>query len=335
MFKITKDHENAIKQTVKMASSKATMQALENVLIKAHEKLEITAGDGTVEITSVLDAEIDQQCEFTVNANKFLSILNSCGFDCLISMKQGSIQIKSGRKRFNLSTLDADMYPDYQSMDGEFTIKGESLNIIGSMQSAVIASAYGDSRVMLNGVYLGDHIVATDGHRLVKIDYNCGCDVIVPTDVIKKIPQIDGDVSVSKNMISFFDQSMMVKTKLVDAKYVDYKRAISTDGIKIEVNAEELLDAVKSALITSTEVSKSVEIVFDNEKSFVESRGNKSDESSIAISASGDIAKFSANGKYIVDALGFYTGQVNVTVNDRQMIIDNGDVTNVVMAVVK
>lgn len=334
MFTILKKDEQIIKQVAKLAASKSSMQSLENILVRAHDKLFLTSGDGSIEITAVIDAAIEQECEFTVNANRFLSVLTSCGFDCNVIMKQDAIQIKSGKKKFNLSTLDADVYPEYSDKGDESKLNINASDLISSAKSVSIGCAVGDTRYMLNGVYVGDSIVATDGHRLIKVSEGLDCELIIPVENVKKLPDFNGDVYASSSTIKFKNDNMTIKSKLIDAKYVDYDRAIGRQDKTVVTNAEKLIDAVKSAMITSSLSTGSVELNF-GDKSFVKSNGSKADESVIEIDAQGDSIKFSANGKYILDALSFYSGDIEIGFNDKQMIINDNVITNVVMAVIR
>lgn len=330
MFKITKDHEKIITQVAKLAASKSSMQSLENILIVASDKLNLTSGDGVIEITSIIDTEIKQECSFTVNAAKFLSAVKSCGFECEVIMKQDAIQVKTGRKRFKLSTLDADVYPSYPDQSDYKTIKNAAGKMIGLAKKAMIASGQGDARAMLNGVHIGENIVGTDGHRMIVINDRYDCSIIIPIESIKKIPEIDGDLLISKNIVAFENDEIKIKSRLLDSEYPKYERAISTTSKSVTLNSSDLLDAVKSAMITG----ESVDLIF-GEKSYVKTRGAKADESSIEIDAQGDDVEFSANGKYIIDALGFYEGEITIGFNDRQMIITDQLFTNVVMAVTR
>lgn len=335
MFTITKDQADQIKQVCKLAASKSSIQALENVLIIAdQDRLKLTAGDGVVEMTSSIDCDVQSGGRTTVNASKFIAALTACGFECNVLFKDNAIQVKSGRKRITLTTLDADVYPSYPEAGESEKLNKNAHDIISRVKAVSVACATNDARYMLNGVYIGQDAVATDGHRLAISPLGVDGDAIIPAEAIKKLPDMTGDVFLSKNIIQFKSENMTVKSKLIDATYVDYKRAVRDTDKRSSVNAPDLASAIKAAMITAGGDSSAVTMTINQDSASIKSRSAKNDNSDIGFDAeSNDDITMSFNAKYLIDAMSFSDGHIDLLFNDNQIIIESEDIKNVIMTV--
>jgi DNA polymerase III subunit beta len=150
-------------------------------------------------------------------------------------------------------------------MNFTLSIKQEAL------RAALLFAAKNDIRYFLNGICLtNDAIVATDGHRLIKID-NCFEDVsgdmpnnmrcIVPRDLVEqalkltklktlpivfKVSTQDGKTTVSASVAS-----SSVSSAIVDGSYPDFSRVIPENksdaiGAGCNLNPDYLVDTVKA-----------------------------------------------------------------------------------------
>lgn len=324
MIKITPAHEQTIKQVCKLANPRATITAYANVLIDAQEfATTITAGDGVVEMNAKLDCIVQSGGLFMVGAQKFAQALSACGFDAAITIKDGYILVKSKGSKFKLTTLDPETYPAYED-----TGKQAQLNVeLCDIKSSSVSCANGDARAFLNGVYVGAGIAASDGHRIttLKIE-NQDKEIIIPADAIMRAPDGEPKISTDGRIASFDYGNSVFKTKLIDARYPNFDKAINQVDKKINVNAEELKEAIKSAMLTGEQVTLST--------GRIQGESKNNDATDIEFSATGDEVEMTFNGKYVIDALSFSAGEIEIGFNDTQMIIDNG-FRNVVMCVRK
>lgn len=329
MIKIKPNMADQIRNVCKLAASKNRLQALENVLIRADKRLELTSGDGVVQITALIDAEIQSKGETTVNAGKLLQAVTACNFECDLVFKDDSVLVKTSKKKITLKTLPADIYPEYQDRGDYKEVKCD----VSDIKAVSISAPTGDSRPFLNGVHLGSNIEATNAHRLTVMEIDTGSDVIVPSESIRKIPNDDFKISASNSVIRFESESLLFQSKLVDAKYPDFMRnVIASDNI-VTANVESLTDAVKTALITTGGESQAVTIKW-GKSCTVESFSKNTDASVIEFDGNGDNSG-SFNGSYVLDALSFYGGEVEIDITDQRMMINRDGVINVVMSIKK
>jgi len=326
MIKIEPKHQDQINQVCKLASPRASIQALANVLIDASgEQTKITAGDGKIEMNSVLDCTVKTGGKFTVDAQKFMQVLGVCGYTCDITIKDGYIQVKSGSRKFKLTTLDPESYPAYEQQGDQIPI-GASL---ADIKAASVSCGQGDARAFLNGVHIGEIIAASDGHRITTASTEpLTPGIIIPAESIKKAPNGDPEITTDGRTVTIKYENGEFKSRLIDAKYPSFDKAILPSVKHIEVDADELSDAIKAAMITNEQVK----IEFDGKNGRVSGTSKNNDETDIGFSASGDEVAMRFNARYLIDALSFYAGNTRIGFNDNQLIIE-GAFTNVVMCV--
>jgi DNA polymerase-3 subunit beta len=159
-----------------------TLPILANVqLVISGQELALTGTDLEVELigrVQLAEDAIQSPGEITIPARKLVDICKALpdGSDIKIELDEQKLIIKSGRSRFQLSTLPATDFPSVEQAKGgqSFTLKqGELKHLI---ERTSFAMAQQDVRYYLNGMLfeLTDgqlRVVATDGHRLAMATY--------------------------------------------------------------------------------------------------------------------------------------------------------------------
>jgi DNA polymerase-3 subunit beta len=145
-----------------------------------------------------------------------------------------------------------------------------------------------ETRYYLNGVYF--HVaqgsdgpalraVATDGHRLARIDAPLppGAEgmpgVIVPRKTVNELRKLLDDdeavikVSVSDTKIRFETPTLTLTSKVIDGTFPDYTRVIPQGNAKrLEVDAKEFARAVDRVATVSSERSRAVKLNLDEDR---------------------------------------------------------------------
>lgn len=334
MFKITKEHESNLSIAVSAASTKSHVQAFENVLIQAEDgKLSLKAGDSLIEITSVFECEVEQSGACMVNAVKFLQAVKSCGFNCDVLFLNDSVQIKSGRKKYTLSSLPPENYPSYPNHTDANKIDVD-FNLIGEMKLIGKVAPTDDVRHYLNGVYIGKYIAATNGHRLcIKDGVDFDGEILVPIQSVRKMPMLTNcEYFASSDILIIKSDELTVKTKLLDGRFPDVKRVIPKADMSAIFDKSDLADAVRDCLITSNE-NNTVSLDITKSDCTVKSKASKKDESTMVVQCkSENETSVAFKSNYLIDALSFYSDDVKIGFAGNAMVID-GDVINVVMGV--
>jgi len=340
MFTISKDNSDAIKQVCQSAASRSPIAAFQNVLIKAeNNQVTLTAGDSVIELTKTIEAQVELDCAFQVDATKFLQSFNACKKDVQVTVGDLQIEIKSGRSKFKLAYQPADVYPSFPSDDDLQLFGASSMNLVTDVQSVAFAAAKNDVRFMLNGVHISDaHVVATNGHRMAWADHDFDCDgdLILPIEFVNKAPLIDGATYYNNNIIALIGDNEQFKCKLIDAKYVDYRRAIFEKEHQVDVNKADFIDAIKSAMITSNTETKSILLHFGKE-SYIESKTQK-DKSTIGFECSQPVEiegfEIGSNSSYLLDAVNsIEPDQVAIGLCERGFVISDENINNIIMRV--
>lgn len=334
MIKIEPKHAQLIEQVCKAVSNRGQIQAYENVLISASAdgKVTMTGGDGTVELSATFDTEVKTGGTTTVNGGKLLKSLKAAKFDAKVIFKDESVEVKGAKSKFKLSVIDAEYYPSFPT-DSDFTdCDIDAATLIDSIKSLSFIAPDNDVRHVLNGVYVGDDMAVTDGHRLTWQSASLPVKAIIPKTCIGKIPSVPGVVEISMNQLCIRGDSLTIRSKLIDGHYPDYKRVKGEPTRFATVNVESLTDALKAAQTTINKVTNAVTLQF-GDTCYVEAKSEKNEVSRIEFDCdSSDQFEFGFNVKYLIDALSFHSGELKLGFeNDTKLIIEQDGMTHVIM----
>lgn len=333
MFKLEKSQLESISRVCKTASTRHANQGFECVLIEVSgSSVRFTGGDGIVQIQSTIDADVETEFTAAVNAQKFMQAVNACG-DATVILKDQLI-VKAGRRQFKLHTVSPESYPAYPEAVDDQKVDIDPQSLIESIKRVSFASAKNDVRHMLNGVYIGRHAVATDGHRMCVVDLGVEGSAIVSIDAVNKVPiDIDGQVYLSNNVLSIVSDRESFKCKLIDGRYVAYEKAIPQHDKfehRVDVNRLDFIDAIKAAQINAPD-SGAVLFSFSDE-SEIKSRSGKSEDALVGFECvSSDDFEMGFNSSYLLDALKVLSSDL-VTINftGQQLHIDSDGMINVI-----
>jgi len=203
-----------------------TIPILSNILINAKaNSITLSATDMDLSITETADSTVIEEGSVTTPAQTLYEIVRKIpdGNEIeLISNNGNKLSVRSGKSKFSLLCLPKDDFPKIEnvSTNNEFLLNSELLKKIIDKTRFAISNE--ETRYYLNGVYM--HIVeehgqkeskniqkslravATDWHRLAKIDVNLSNEaknvpgVIIPkktiNEVRKLIDDYDGDIKI-------------------------------------------------------------------------------------------------------------------------------------------
>lgn len=333
MITIDKCHGEAIKQVCQAASSRSTIQAFENVMIKSiKDGIEMKAGDSLIEITRTIPAAVESGFETTVNAAKFLQAFTACGGDVTLICKD-DLTVKSGRRKFNLPIISVESYPAYPEMGDSERIDCDG--IVKKIKAASWASAKDDVRHVFNGVFIGEHAVATNGHKMAMVNLGLNRKAIVPINSIQKMPDIDGIIMISDSIFCIKGDDLTFKTKLIDGQFPDYTRAIPKTNKTVTVKTADFIDAVKAAAITANSKFKTVIFRFGKESTVESLSQDKRESSLIGFDCdTSDDFDFAVNSAYLIEAASSLSSEsLEIKFSDMQMMIESDDHKAIISAV--
>lgn len=341
MLTINNKYKAEIMQVCKITSNTATNPIYKYVRLSISQDgiLTIKGSDSVSMLSRMIVVDnFDDQVDFCVDAKKLSAIANACNGDIKILRKDGSVVISSDKKRFTLPTIPSELFNIVCLGD---QVKIECDNFIENIKSASWASAdKNEVRHMLKGIHINNgHTVATDGISMTVIDNNIGNEIsaIIPSSAVLSIPEFDSyDVYLTNNALIIKSQDCEFTTLLVDARYPDYKRVIQVPTKYATVNVDSLIDAVKSANITSDDKKQQVTLCFDEQSKVISSDtdGKCSEVDFICHERTCDF-EFTANSKFLTGVLNHIESvDVQLGFSDHnQMIVKEDGKTSILMGV--
>ena len=307
-----------------------TIPILSNVLIDAAGgAVAVTATDLDLSIVERADADVDQEGATTTPAQTLYDIVRKLPEGAKIELAEetdGRLLVRAGPSQFHLPCIDRQDFPvaDDGDLPNRFEIDAPALRrLIAKTRFAVSTE---ETRYYLNGVYLHAteadgapvlRAVATDGHRLARVDTplpeGAGAlpGVIVPRKVINELHRLIEDVddpvsvAVSESKIRVEFGRTVLLSKLIDGTFPDYERVIPDANDKILVVDETFAAAVDRVSTVSTEKSRAVKISVEKDRVVLSatSAENASATEEIAVTYGAEPLEIGFNSRYLIDIL--------------------------------
>ncbi|HSF92308.1 MAG TPA: DNA polymerase III subunit beta, partial [Paracoccaceae bacterium] len=248
----------AMSRAQSVVERRNTIPILANVLIEAEGgSISFRATDLDIEVVDKIAATVERAGATTVGAHTLHEIVRKLPDGALVELSDdgtsGRLHISAGRSHFSLATLPKEDFPVMASSEYacNFTAKAPILRRL--FDKAKFAISTEETRYYLNGVYMHAaegaqgrtlRCVATDGHRLARIDAELpegAADmpgVIVPRKTVGEMRKLldddDADiaVSVSETKVRFATPAISLTSKVIDGTFPDYTRVIPTGNTK-------------------------------------------------------------------------------------------------------
>lgn len=324
----------AVGQAQSVVERRNTIPILANLLIDAEgSSVSIRATDLDIEVIDKADAHVEKAGATTVSALTLNEIVRKLPDGALVSLAADSaaarLTVSAGRSTFSLATLPKEDFPHMASSDysANFSVGAGVLRRLFDKSKFAISTE--ETRYYLNGVYFhvatnaeGQKVlrcVATDGHRLARIDGalpDGAADmpgVIVPRKTVGELRRLLDDdsvqiaVSVSETKVRFATPSITLTSKVIDGTFPDYSRVIPTGNTKkLEVDAAEFAAAVDRVATVSPERSRAVKLVLDQDKLVlsVNAPDTGAAEDELTVAYGDDHLEIGFNAKYLIEIAG-------------------------------
>ncbi len=316
---------------------RGTIPVLANVKLEAKgELLQLTATDMDIAISENAPATVKTPGEATVPAHTFYDIVRKLPEGSQVELTGMSdspkVIIKAGSSRFSLSTLPVDDFPVMAEGDlgHRFTISASQFNSL--IEKARFAVSTEETRYYLNGIYFhavesGNlkvlRSVATDGHRLAKIEVPLpqGASgmpgVIIPRKAIGELGKLvaegggEVEISLSDSKIRFVCGSATLISKLIDGTFPDYERVIPSGNDKImEVDGKQLTQAVDRVSVIASDKTRGIKFSLAKGKLTLSSDsaeyGSATEELEVKFAA--DPIEIGFNSRYILEMMAHVEG---------------------------
>ena len=323
----------AVSHAQSVVERRNTIPILANVLIEAEdEKVQFRATDLDVEIVDRVQAKVDRTGSTTVSAVLLHEIARKLPDGALIELTADTagnrLTVEAGRSNFSLATLPKEDFPIMASSEYAANFSAKSGDLRRLFDKSRFAISTEETRYYLNGVYMHSatfenskvlRCVATDGHRLARVDTGLpeGAEelpgVIIPRKTVAEIRKfLDDDevqiaVSVSETKVRFATPNITLTSKVIEGTFPDYTRVIPTSNEKkLEVDADEFAKAVDRVSTVSSERSRAVKLNLEDDQLtlIVNSPDSGAAEEQVAVAYSDERLEIGFNAKYLLEISG-------------------------------
>ncbi|MEM1372523.1 MAG: DNA polymerase III subunit beta [Pseudomonadota bacterium] len=320
----------AVAQAQSVVERRNTIPILANVLIEAEgDSVQFRATDLDIEVVDKADAKVERAGATTVSAVTLHEIVRKLPDGALVSLTDdgatGRLTVEAGRSNFALATLPKEDFPVMASSEYECNFSAKAPELRRLFDKSKFAISTEETRYYLNGVYMhvsdadGGQVlrcVATDGHRLARIDSDLpdGAGsmpgVIVPRKTVGELRKLLDDdetviaVSVSETKVRFATPDITLTSKVIDGTFPDYTRVIPTGNTRrLEVDASEFAQAVDRVATVSSERSRAVKLSLDEDRLVlsVNAPDSGAAEEELAVAYGDDQLDIGFNAKYLLE----------------------------------
>jgi DNA polymerase-3 subunit beta len=317
-----------------------TSPVLANLLLNLEEdRLVITGTDQEVELTiAITDLTVALPGKVTVSARKLLDICKSLpdGAEMSANLEGKRVAVDSGQFNSFLATLPVGEFPNIQTSAYDVSIELLVQDLKRLLKRTSFAMAQQDVRYFFNGVLLEMldgviRLVATNGQRLAMSSVKTRAigrhQFIIPRKGVAELVRVldeDSGELVSLNFTANHMQvdrgSVRLITKLIDATYPDYLRAIPSGGDKVVIADRQLLkEALSRTAILSNELHRNVRLILREGKLDMHADNPQREEAeeTVSVEYKGDRLEIGFNVSYLIDALSAARGEtVRMTFSD-------------------
>jgi DNA polymerase-3 subunit beta len=320
----------AVSQAQSVVERRNTIPILANVLIEAEgEHVQFRATDLDIEVLDKALAHVERAGATTVSAVTLHDIVRKLPDGALVTLSddaaKGRLTVEAGRSVFSLATLPKEDFPIMATSEYAANFSAPAPLLRRLFDKSKFAISTEETRYYLNGVYLhvadadGGQVircVATDGHRLARVDADLpegAADlpgVIVPRKTVGELRKLlDEDdmqiaVSVSETKIRFATPEITLTSKVIDGTFPDYARVIPQGNTrKLEVDASEFAKAVDRVSTVSSERSRAVKLSLDEDRLIlsVNSPDSGTAEEELAVAYGDEKLEIGFNAKYLLE----------------------------------
>ena len=320
----------AVSHAQSVVERRNTIPILANVLIEAEgNDVRFRATDLDIEVIDKVEAMVERAGATTVSATTLNEIVRKLPDGAQVTLTDdgtsGRLTIEAGRSNFSLATLPKEDFPVMATSEYSANFSAQASVLRRLFDKSKFAISTEETRYYLNGVYM--HIsdaeggkvlrcVATDGHRLARIDADLPENasempgVIVPRKTVGELRKLlDEDdmqiaVSVSETKVRFATPEITLTSKVIDGTFPDYTRVIPQGNTrKLEVDAADFAKAVDRVATVSTERSRAVKLSLDEDRLVlsVNAPDSGAAEEELAVAYGDERLEIGFNAKYLLE----------------------------------
>lgn len=322
---------NGIRIVERATVVKGLQPVLANVLIEtvADGQIKLSATDYDVSITTIIDAQIEEQGKFTLPAKKLGEVVSRLQDELVkIELVGSSLMITCKNSKFDIIGISASEFPIIEENIADVdTALIETKPFIKAIRQVVSAAAGYETNNLLSGVICEVNknileIAATDGNRLARVrealnissaDEEKAFEMLISSRVLVELSKIalltdSENIKISKEdkKIVFSINKTKIITRLMQGQYPKYNQLIpQTFPKEVKVDRGVLIAALERVAVMVNEKNCIVKFEFiDNTLKLSgdsPEAGNSQDE--IDVKYMGEPITIAFNYKFVLEFL--------------------------------
>lgn len=321
-----------LQNIIGVVERRQTLPVLSNVLLEVkNNELSMTTSDLEIEMIANTNLDGVHAGRITLPARKFMDICRALPEEAPIDFQYDEekqrVTIRSGRSRFNLTTLPADDFPNIEEIESSTRFSVPQSQLCAIIEKVHFSMAQQDVRHYLNGLLLeiaNNRIsaVATDGHRLAYCETDTDTNpsevmqVIIPRKgIIELVRLLDKndelvELVIGSNHIRVSLPQLIITSKLIDGLFPDYNRVIPEGNQNIvTADKETLRQALARASILSNEKYRGIRIKISSGILQAQAHNPEMEEAEeeIEVSYEGTDLEIGFNVNYLLEAIAAVT----------------------------
>ncbi len=327
----TKDLKEAI-INASFSTSKDKESSLYNILIETkNNKIEIKSQNNITKLVQTLDSNQEEDIKILIDPQKTINILKEIkDKEIEIKKEDNTLKISSGNFKTKLKTLNPEIFPEIkETVEKSKICDIEAEKLKKLIKETIYCPDKNDIAREYTGIYLEikDKTIkatATDHYRLINVsaenEAEIEAEIILENsgaNLINKIP-IEGVLEIysGENEIYINCENTSISSKIIKGNFPDYNQILldkETSNI-IELNREELKEAVKRSSVINENREISVNININNKELLISSQNQEGEISEDKISfntiRANDNLTIKLDSKFILDFINQITPKI-------------------------
>lgn len=316
--------------------AKTTLPVLANLLVETTERgIRLSATDLDIAVSTEVSADIESAGAITIPAKKLSEIARELPPSPVKIATSGEqrVSLECGRSKFKLLGLPRDEFPTFPSVRFNESWRVKSGELQKLISHTAFAVSNEESRPILNGVLweLRDdrmRMVATNGHRLAKMEVPVEAstappgDLIIPPKALEQIRRLfpaeeELEIARGDNHLGFRSPFTAVFTRLVEGPYPNYEQVIPKDNDRYCLaDKSALTSALKRMSVIASEQTHRIKLSFNTGmlKLSVTTPDLGEAQDELPVQYTGDQLDIGFNATYLLEILRFMpTEQIRLT----------------------
>ena len=321
----------SIISVIKAMPVHTSMPVLDGILIRADSKgVHILCSDLMMQKECLLPASVSEEGECVINGKKFAEYVRKIPDDtAFFSLNGKTLTLRCGKTVSQFPCIEYEEFPVMTFKEEDIfrlTLKKEQWKKI--IDRTAFAVGIDDVRPMLAGVYMetsasGVTMVATDSFQFAMNSLAAETELpekscIIPGRTVQEVSRMtdesaedDFTLELSRTHIKADTGSVCLVARLLDGKYIEYKRLIPKEcRTRVLLDKEALTDAVDRATLVAREGNNSVKLSFKEDTLYInaESGAGKIEEE-INVQIMGPDIDIAFNPHYLINVLKNIAGE--------------------------